>query len=148
MPKDDEKNTGEPNLGFSELMNLSLAFNSRVDALWQRVLYAHAAIVGVMAFFASAEDIFAVPRLLVFFFYTLNIGLTIAAFRESYSGLDATLADLKAYPRSRKSLNIQTWVLERSYHRHARRRVLALAFVWLVLGYLLVYPVIVDLFPD
>lgn len=135
----------EPIIGFNELINLSLSFNGRIDALWQRVLYTHAAIVGVMVFFATAEQLLALPRILVFIFYTFNIGITLAAFSECYSGLRAVLDDLKSFPKSNNSTHIQSWVTERSYHRHAMRRVILLGLIWLVLGYLLVYPVIIDL---
>lgn len=145
MSEDYVSEVAKPVLSFSELMNLALAFNSRIDTLWQRVLYTHAAIVGVMVFFATAHDMLAVPRVLVFLFYTFNTGITLAAFAECYSGLRAALDDLKAFPQSESSTNIQSWVMNRSYHRHALRRVLTLGAVWLVLGYLLVYPVVIDL---
>lgn len=131
-----------PHMGFSDLMSLSLSFISRLDTLWQRVLYSHAAIVGVMAFFATSDNDFAVARFLVFFFYTLNTAITIAAFRESYSGLRATLNDLQQFPQSAANTNVQHWVLQQSYDRHAKRRIWALLLVWLVLGYLLIYPII------
>lgn len=145
MDKANEEKADAPALGFAELMNLSLSFNARVDTLWQRVLYTHAAIVGVMVFFATADYPFVLPRILVFFFYTLNIGITIAAFNESYSGLRAALEDLKKFPACEANQHIKTWVLGRNYHRHTQRRVLALGVVWLVLGYLLVYPILIDL---
>lgn len=129
-------------LSFSELMNLALAFHARIDTLWQRVLYSHAAIVGVMVFFATAQDLLALPRVLVFLFYTFNIWITLVAFAECYSGLRAVLDDLKVFPQSDASTNIQSWVIQRTYHRHALRRILLLGAVWLVLGYLLVFPVI------
>lgn len=145
MSKDELHSPVDALLSYNELINLSLAFNARVDGLWQRMLYTHAAIVGVMVFFATTDDPFSAARLLVFFFYTLNIAITVAAFRESYSGLDAALRDLKAFRNSERNAHIQTWVLEQSYHRHARRRVLALGAVWMVIGYLLVYPFAIEM---
>ena len=144
MSKDYVESAEKPSLSFTDLMSLSLAFNSRLDTLWQRVLYTHAAIVGVMVFFGTTQDLLPLPRLLVFFFYTFNIGVTIAAFSECYSGLRAVLDDLKSFPESDNGTNTQIWVMERSYNRHAMRRVLSLGAVWFVLGYLLVYPVFVD----
>ena len=144
MTAKDLRTDQPPVLSFAELMTLALAFNARLDTLWQRVLYTHAAIVGVMVFFASTSDPYAVPRVLVFFFYTLNIAVTMTAFLESYSGLAATLEDLKTFPSQAKDTHVQAWVLDRSYHRHAMRRVVALGLVWAVLGYLLVYPVLID----
>lgn len=140
---DPEWETDEDHVSFSDLMGLVLTFNSRLDALWQRVLYAHAAIVGVMVFFGTSDHMFAVPRMLVFFFYTLNTMITVFAFLETYSGLRATIADLKNYPKSASSGNLQNWILNRHYSSHATRRVCALITIWLVLGYLLIYPLFV-----
>ena len=129
-------------LSFSELMSLSLAFNGRIDALWQRVLYTHAAIVGVMVFFATTEHEYFIPRILVFFFYTLNMGITIGAFSESYAGLRAVLGDLKS--RSQRETRSQTekWVLAHAHEHRVLRLLIGLGVVWLVLGYLLFYPYI------
>ena len=114
----------------------------RVDTLWQRVLYSHAAIVGVMVFFATSSEPYLVTRGLVLFFYTLNTGITLAGFHETYSGLKAVSDDLKSFPRQAAISSLQTWVETQSYHRHALRRVFLLAVVWLVIGYLLLYPII------
>lgn len=145
MSQDEVDAPPENLMSFTELLNLALAFNARVDSLWQRMIYTHAAIVGVMVFFASSFEPFFLPRLLVYFFYSINIGITVSAFNESYSGLDAALHDLKRFPKSKQSGHIQSWVLEQSYHHHARRRVYMLGVVWLVIGYLLLYPVGVKL---
>lgn len=142
--KDDSQSRSETSTGpmsFAELMMLSLAFNGRVDTLWQRVLYTHAAIVGVMVFFATTEHAYMTSRILVFFFYTLNLAITMSALLESYTGLKAALEDLKAMSGSSDQSNMQVWVMARSYHRHAARRIAALAIVWAVLAYLLFSPV-------
>ncbi len=81
---------------FSELITLSLQLNGRLDLLWQRVLYSHAAIIGVMVFFGSSELLYAVPRILVFSFYTANTIITIYAFSETLLGLRAVIEDLRA----------------------------------------------------
>ena len=132
----------ESHLSYNELIGLALSFNARVDTLWQRTLYAHAAIVGVMVFFATADDPFLVPRLLVLFFYTLNLGITVAAFFESYSGLRAVTEDLKQFPEAKSTSNTQAWVFSQSYHMHAHRRLWLLGVVWLVLVYLLLFPML------
>lgn len=145
MAKDTAPQTHSPDMSYSDLMSLSLTLHSRIDTLWHRILYAHAAIVGVMVFFATADSPFVLPRVLVFFFYTLNIVITSTAVLESYSGLKAVLADLKTYGASAQGKNVHDWVLARTYHLHGARRVFALGIVWAVLGYLLVYPVLGDL---
>ncbi|MEM9580840.1 MAG: hypothetical protein AAF891_09145 [Pseudomonadota bacterium] len=138
---DETAPDAKPLMSYTDLISLALSFNSRLDTLWQRIIYTHAAIVGVMVFFATTDVSFLIPRLLVFFFYTLNIGITLTAITESYSGLRAALDDMQSFPRDAAITNTQGWVLGRSYHRHAGRRIVALGLIWLVLGYLLLYPV-------
>lgn len=131
---------------FSELMGLTLAFSNRIDNLWQRILYAHAAIVGVMVFFATSDNPFPVARFLVFSFYTLNTLFTIFAFLEAYSGIKAAVDDLQKFPKAESVSNIQTWLVERRYTLHASRRIVALVIVWMVLAYLLIYPLAIGFF--
>jgi hypothetical protein len=144
MVQDDAGRGTVELMKFSELVNLSLAFHNRVDTLWQRVLYTHAGIVGVMIFFATSQEEFIIPRILVFFFYSLNAGITVFAFQESYAGLRATLADLKSFPGSKGSLQTQAWINSRNYHQHAPRRVFSLGLVWLAVSYLILYPIADD----
>lgn len=132
----------QSHLSFAELMGLILSFHGRLDTLWQRMLYTHAALVGVMVFFASTQNPFVVPRLLVFFFYSLNTAITVVAFSETYSGLKAVVADLHKFDASERTGNLQQWITDRSYTRHAGRRVFALLVVWAVLAYLLVFPLL------
>jgi len=95
-----------------------------------------------MVFFASTQNPFVIPRLLVFFFYTLNTAITVVAFSETYSGLKAVVADLHKFEASDRTSNLQQWVTNRNYTRHAGRRVFALVVVWAVLAYLLVFPLL------
>lgn len=129
-------------LSFLELINLSLQLNSRLDTLWQRVLYSHAAIVGVMVFFGNSANPYLIPRYLVFGFYTVNTVITVVAFRETYRGLRATISDLRAFQEHEPETQIQEWVLSRNYNQHAMFRNVVLALTWSILGYLLIYPVL------
>ena len=132
----------ETRLSFAELITLSLKFNDRLDQLWQRVLYSHAAIVGVMVFFGTSDQVFAVSRVLVFGFYTANMIITMFAFHEALSGMRAVMDDLQAMQRKAKKTHLQGWILTRNYNRHSAVRLMILGITWLLLGYLLVLPLI------
>ena len=125
---------------FHELILLNLQLNGRLDALWQRVLYSHAAIVGVMVFFGTSDELYAVPRILVFAFYTANLIMTLYAFNETLTGMRAAIADLKSLQQGSARTKIQEWVFTRNYDRHATVRMAILGTTWLLLGYLLVFP--------
>lgn len=127
-------------LEFSDLLDLSVKLNSRIDTLWQRVIYAHAAMVGVLVFFASAEHPFTIPRLLVVFFYSMNSAVTWVAFREAYSGLKAVAADL-AVVADQKSA-VYAWARSQRYDMHALRRLVMLAVMWVIISYLILAPLV------
>lgn len=128
----------ESSLSISELLSLCMQLNSRIDTLWQRVIYSHAAMVGVMVFFATTEHVFAVPRLLVIFFYTLNTLVTYAAFDEAFRGLRAAVQDLRALDNVHG--HVYNWIETRNFDLHARRRAVILGVLWLIIAYLLMYP--------
>lgn len=145
MVKGENRRAAEIPLSFNELVNLALQLNNRLDALWQRVLYAHAAIVGVMVFFGTQSNLFMLPRTLVFGFYSVNTVITIIAFRDTFSGLTAAIHDLREIHGGESVSNVENWIFLRDYKRNARLRTLVLLAVWAVLGYLLMYPVVREL---
>lgn len=128
-------------MSFHELISLNLQFNGRLDALWQRVLYSHAAIVGVMVFFGTSDLLYAVPRILVFAFYTANLIMTLYAFNETLAGMKAAISDLKTLQGGVAQTKIQEWVFSRNYDRHSAVRMAILGTTWLLLGYLLIVPI-------
>lgn len=130
--------TGAPVLEFAELMDLSIKLNSRIDMLWQRVIYSHAAMVGVMVFFASSAHPFVVPRLLVVFFYSMNALITFVAFRDAYDGLRAAAEDMRVFPDA--DSHVHRWVRAQNYRSHARRRAMILAALWAIITYLILFP--------
>jgi len=140
VAKSDPEKPNAP-MTFQELITLCLQLNNRLDTLWLRVLYSHAAIVGVMVFFANSANPFVIPRLLVFGFYSVNTGITIVAFREVYRGLRAAIADLSGLSKTVPKTHVQIWVLSRDYDRHSIFRVLVLAVTWVILGYILIFPI-------
>ncbi len=125
-----------------ELLTLMNQIIGRIDMLWQRVLYSHAAIVGVMVFFATTSDLYAVPRLLVFFFYSVNSLIAHYSFKEAYDGLRAAVSDLDAIEGFRDGSEVGRWFTSRSFARHTVRRGLILTSVWVVVSYLLIYPLV------
>lgn len=129
-----------PALGFPDLVDLSLKLNGRIDTLWQRVIYAHGVMVGVLVFFASAEFPFAIPRLLVVFFYTMNSIVTYVAFRDAYGGLRAVVKDLAqvADPKS----HVYVWAKAQNYDMHAMRRAAILIVAWAIISYLILAPLV------
>lgn len=123
-----------------EIFHVCMVLHGRIDSLWERLIYTHAAMVGVMVFFASQADPYTVTRVVVFVFYTVNIAFTVAAMNESYRGLQAGLEDLKALPRKDGLGHMEAWLVSLDYAAHPRRRLALVAFVWAVLGYLLFHP--------
>lgn len=129
-------------LSFSELLSLAMQLNARIDMLWQRVIYSHAAMVGVMVFFSSSDHVFVVPRLLVVFFYTMNALVTFLAFRDAYRGLRAAVADLAAFPNA--SGHVYSWVNAQNFDLHALRRAAILTVLWIIIAYLILSPLILE----
>ncbi len=129
-------------MSFAELVALNLQLNGRLDQLWQRVLYSHAAIVGVMVFFGSTQELYAVPRLLVFGFYSANVIITLFAFHETLTGMRAVIVDLRNMREGEPETEVQRWIFSRNYDRHSTVRVLVLGITWVLLGYVLIRPLI------
>lgn len=122
-----------------EIFHVCMVLHGRIDALWERLIYTHAAMVGVMVFFATQADPFLITRVVVYVFYSMNVIFTFVAMRESYNGLQAGLADLQDLPRDDGLSHMDKWLLSLDYSAHPRRRLMLVSFVWLILGYLLFY---------
>ena len=120
---------------FNDLIGLVMQLNGRIDALWQRVIYSHAAMVGVMVFFASSKDPYVLARVLVILFYTMNSVVTFVAFRDTFNGLKAAVDDLKASGLAHGQ--VFAWVEQQNFQKHARRRAIILAVLWLIISYLI-----------
>lgn len=119
------------------IFDMCMTLHGRLDTLWQRLLYTHAAIVGVMVFFFSQADPHLVPRALVFVFYTVNLMISVNAMLESYRGLQAGLNDLKAMEATGSSSHFEQWLTTLDYAAHPVRRIVLFGVIWLTLGYLL-----------
>ena len=132
MSKDDLPDRPQ---SFHELIGLTMQLNGRIDTLWQRVVYSHAAIVGVMVFFASSPDPFVIARSLVILFYTMNSIVTYVAFRDTYKGLCAAVEDLRASGQTNSQ--VFSWIEGHNFRMHALRRAIILAVLWLIITYLI-----------
>lgn len=132
--------SSEPPLAFKDLLGLTLQLNGRIDTLWQRVIYSHAAMVGVMVFFASAPEPFVLARVLVMLFYTMNSVVTFVAFRDTFAGLRAAVDDLRRYPEA--GGHVYRWIEAQDFRRHALRRAAILAALWVIIAYLILGPLI------
>ncbi len=124
-------------MSFSELMMLTLKFNDRLDTLWQRVIYTHAALVGVMVFFANSQQPFILQRCLVFFLYSVSAVITYGSIRATYRGYQSALQDLASLKEREATSNLQNWVKSQNVGNQTRRYGQVFFLVWAVLGYLL-----------
>lgn len=136
MDHDLDYDMDEDELNSQSLFSMCMSLHARIDVLWQRLIFSHAAIIGVMIFFGSTEDPYLVPRILVFLVYTINLVITLVATFESYRGLQAGLEDLRAQTRGRTPARIETWLMGLDYRAHPRRRVVMFAVIWGLIAYL------------
>lgn len=121
----------------AKIFSLCMALHTRLDTLWQRLIYSHAAIVGVMVFFSAAADHYLVPRVLVFLIYSINLGVSMSALNESYKGMQAALADIRASEKHERLEHFEAWLRGLDYEAHPVRRVMLFAVAWVLVGYLL-----------
>ncbi len=132
-----EQDSSDQSMSFSELMMLTLKFNDRLDYLWQRVIYTHAALVGVMVFFGRAAEPFILQRGLVFFLYTCSALITYVSIRDTYRGYRCALEDLAALKEHDETSNVQGWIKSQNITNQPRRYGVVFLIIWAVLGYLL-----------
>ena len=143
MPKNEETDAVRPPaMSFSDLMALTLKFNDLLDALSPTVIYTHAALVGVMVFFARSQELFVVQRLLVFFLYTVSSLITYVSIRDTLRGYRSALKDLAELEREDAASNVQDWIRMKDVGNQTQRYGMVLACAWAVLGYILLGPLI------
>jgi len=120
-----------------EMLNLVMALRTKVDNDWYRVIYLHAALIGVMVFFAEQTQAFLLARLVVFAFYTFNVAVSYAALRDSHAGLSRATADLRSFPSHPGAAGVQDWLASRYYDRAMRLQLWVLGVAWVLVAYLL-----------
>lgn len=138
MPADAPNPEDQPKpMSFSELMMLTLKFHDRLDTLWQRVIYTHAALVGVMVFFASSHEAFVLQRGLVFFLYSVSALITFVSIRDTYLGYRSALQDLGGRTEGDTTSNVQDWIKTRNVGNQTRLYGAVFVVIWALLGYIL-----------
>ncbi len=140
MQPDTDTSTDPPHqMSFNDLMMLTLKFNDRLDSLWQRVIYTHAALVGVMVFFSRSPELFLIQRWLVFFLYSVSSIVTFSSIRQTYIGYRSALEDLAALQETGTTSSVQNWVKSQSVAHQPRRFGIVFVLVWAAIGYLLIF---------
>ena len=123
------------NMSYVDMVGFYHQQVSRVEMAWFRIMYLHAALVGVLIFFEQAEEFFVFQRVIVFGFYTVNLAIFFMAFKDGYVGLTAAEKDLKLFPGNNG--NVDGWFRSRNTKRKTELRVLIMFITWSIVGILL-----------
>ncbi len=128
-------------LDFNQLSAHAFSFGSKIDSLWQRVVYIHIGMVAAVIFLASADQPYYAARAIVLGFYTFNIVITYLNMRDCYSGLQKVILDIDRFPECPNGGVFENWLKERNYSRNTQVRAAVLIMFWCLIAYLLVIPV-------
>ena len=131
----------------TETVNFGLQLRTKVDVEWQRVVNIHAALIGVMIFFAGQPEPYTMARLVVFLFYSFSLLGSFVNLRETYAGLQQVNNDIALFPEPAIAGGIVPWIKSRNYKHDARTRTGLLGLVWLFVGYLMLLPLILGRTP-
>ncbi len=126
----------------TELVNLCLQLRGKSEAEWQRVINLHAALIGAMIFFAGQDDPYVTGRILVFAFYTFNVISSCLSLRETFDGLRRVNEDLALFGNPALGGSSFDWIVTRRYSLYVWGRSGLLAGVWLVVGYLMIFSIL------
>ncbi len=143
---DGKPSVSEPlkisNMSYSEMLGFYNQQLGRVEMTWFRIMYLHAAIVGVLVFFGEADEFLLLQRFVVFGFFTANLLIFHVALSESYDGLRAALKDIECFPAS--GGHVDQWFHN---HRNLYRtnvRTAVMLTTWGIVGFLLFQSLIFD----
>lgn len=128
-------------LDFNQLANLAFGFGTKIDGLWQRIVYIHIGMVAAVLFLARADQPYYAARAIVLGFYTFNIVITHLNMRDSYKGLQRVIDDLNRFPSCPRGGTFEDWLKQRRYSRNAQVRAAVLLLFWCLVAYLLLVPV-------
>ncbi len=126
-----------PPFSMGELTSLLVHLRNRVESEWQRVLYVHAALIGVMIFFAGQSIQFVPARVVIAVFYTASLVVSWRAMAEAFEGMRIVTADIAAHPGGRGGSPAHRWLATRDYRHALRLRAVLMVGVWCVVIYLL-----------
>jgi hypothetical protein len=141
-----EKAAAEPatvsHLKFGEAIGVLMQLRAKVEAEWHRIVYIHAALIGVMIFFAGQANPFVTARLVVFTIYSFNVEVVWFSLFEAYDGMRRVTQDLLLFPKPERGGHTVVWLRGRTYRHDAWTRAGLLGVVWAVVGYLMILPLI------
>lgn len=120
---------------YSDIVGFYAAHVARIDMTWFRIMYLHAAVVGVLIFFAEAEIFYWLQRGLVFAFYTVNLFIFHLCLKESYQAMQAAREDLARFGKTDGS--VDTWFRGLLLSHKSASRVAVLSITWALVGWLL-----------
>lgn len=123
------------NMTYSELVSFFHLQIGRVEMTWHRVMYLHAAIVGVLVFFGESDQSYLMQRCLVFAFYTVNLLIFYFSLREGYQALNEVHQDLKHFPHG--DGHVEIWFRKQRYGHKSYVRIAILLTTWVLIGSLL-----------
>lgn len=123
------------NMTYSEMVGFYHQQLARVELAWFRIMYLHAAIVGVLIFFGEAEDFLILQRFIVFGFFTVNLVIFHVALSEGYEGLSEAQKDLKRFPEN--DGHVDRWFRKRENLYKTGVRTAIMAVTWVLVGFLL-----------
>ena len=127
-----------------ELFHVYMVLQGRIDPIWERLVYTHAAIATVMAFLSenfTPNETYLVTRLVVFSFYTSTWPSPWPPCGKAVGACRPGCRTSRPAHAGEELSHIDRWMLKLDYRTHPWRRVVLLISVWLVLGYLLLQPV-------
>ncbi|MFA8385918.1 MAG: hypothetical protein ACEPO2_09870 [Pelagibaca sp.] len=125
------------NMTYSELVQFYNTQMGRVEMTWFRIMYLHAAMVGVLVFFGEAADFLALQRAIVFAFYSVNLLIFFFALRDGYGAMQSVLNDLFKFPDKTGSVN--QWFSNQRLAMKPRLYTLVMISAWLFVLLLLFY---------
>lgn len=123
------------NMSYSEMIGFYHQQLGRVEMAWFRIMYLHAAIVGVLVFFGEADDFLLLQRLVVFGFFTVNLVIFHVALSEGYAGLNEAQKDIERFPAS--DGHVDRWFRSRKSLYKSKVRTAVMVTTWALVGFLL-----------
>ncbi len=127
-------------LTFSQILSLSLDMRGRIEAEWQRLVAAHAALIAAMVFFASRAEPFITARIVVFVFYSATVMISILNLRQAYSGLRIVTGELNRFDRTGVGAPVIDWMLRHDFRADRWLRTTMPILVWMLVFYLMILP--------
>ena len=127
---------------FEDLLRLAHDVRARVEAEWQRLINANAALIAVMVFFASRQEPFIAARLIVFAFYSATVLTSVVNLSQSYRGLRLLTHEMTHFPNPTVSGAVLNWLVRIDYRAESWLRLSLPVLVWILVAYLMILPLI------